>query len=126
MELEVSDIRNVKKNMLILMTIWPLLDLAIFVYRQEFSILIRLCLTCALFFMIYRGKNWARQLFLIFAMLGLIIGVGASIYFATISIWIGVGMLLFTVVLATLPSYLVFNKKAKAYFVSATLVKNSH
>lgn len=124
MGLEVSDIRSVKKRMLILMMISPLLDVAMLEYQQEFSTLIRLCLTCALFYMVYCGKNWARQLFLFLSLLGLTFSVGASIYLTTLSIWFGVEMLLFTFVLALLPSYLAFNKKAKAYFVSPALVQD--
>ena len=124
MELDATEIRNVKKRLLILMVIWPLLDVALFVYQQEFSTVIRFCLTCALFFMIYRGKNWARQLFLFLSILGLIIGAGFSIYLATLSAWVGIGMLLFTIVLASLPSYLAFNKSAKAYFTSTVVIRN--
>jgi hypothetical protein len=116
MEVSESDIKVVKNRMLILMLLWLLLDIAMYVYTQDVTTIVRLFITSALFYMVYKGKNWARLIYLSCAALGITVGIGSTIYFSLNSLLVGGLMLIFTLYMAILPSYLAFNKKAKLYF----------
>lgn len=124
MELNDTELRKVQKVMMIFMSLWMLLDFSLLLLKQEPQIVVRILLTGLLFYFIYIGKNWARMLFLTFALLGILFGLFMSVILSFQNIGVGLFLLGFVMFLSILPCYLAFSKNAKKYFNGEAVVNN--
>ncbi len=122
MELSNTELSKVHRVMMIFMSLWMLLDFAMLLLKQEPQIVVRMFLTGILFYFIYIGKNWARILFLTFALLGIPYGLYMSVYLSLQNLGVGLFLLGFVLYLSILPCYLAFNKNAKKYFNGEAVV----
>ena len=123
MNLSDSESKKVRIILLVLMVLWFLVDIAIYLIQREHQTLVRMFLTGLLFFYIFKGKNWARKVFLALSVLGISVGILMAIYLAYENLIVGAVFIVFVLFLSVLPCYLAFNKTAKLYFAKPEAVE---